>query len=213
MTDKERKAIAEIFRKIKPNSPLSLVEAQPAVKYLVRLKGFSKVEDDVLHFFEHHFDWFCDKRKVFAKASDDEVLRQVRNLFRAYKGYQEKKEKVEEAKRVLSLSYLTNKRGERIPEDKIHCTKLKTFDKTQYAVDRERTEAKKELKFLRWLSTGWRAKDAVYQMMFRRQISRLKRIVDHQDDPDAKAEDLWRASDEVMKAIKEALQKKRTPKK
>ena len=70
MTDKERKTIAEIFRKIRPNAKLTFAERELAVRFLLRLKGFKKVENDVLRFFAHCFKWFCDKEERFAELPD-----------------------------------------------------------------------------------------------------------------------------------------------
>jgi len=82
MTDKE---IAEIFRKLSRKENISEEEAQPVVNYLAYPSAFP---EDVEEFFNDCFKWFYKKEKTFAKASDDEVIRQVRNRFRAYVGYE-----------------------------------------------------------------------------------------------------------------------------
>jgi len=202
MTDKERKAIADIFRRIRPNSRLSLIEARPAVKYLLRLKGFSKTEEDVVRFFGHHFNWFCKKKAVFARASDEEVLRQVRNLFRAYMGYRNKSE-AENEEGVLSFSDLD--------EGRIKCTKPETLDETDYQVARERTEAKGELKPLQRLVRRLkREKDEVSIKVLEYPY---RREVDRQNDPALRQEDEWKLKDAINSAIEKAHRKKSTPKK
>lgn len=64
-----RNEIAEVFRKFSRSESLSSAEARPAVLFLLRLKGFSKVEDDVWSFFADCFLWFADKEPVFAEAT------------------------------------------------------------------------------------------------------------------------------------------------
>lgn len=62
--------IAEVFRKFSRSESLSAFEARPAVFYLLRLKGFSKVEDDCWLFFADCFTWLADKEPVFAEAAE-----------------------------------------------------------------------------------------------------------------------------------------------
>jgi hypothetical protein len=59
-----------VFRAFSRNESLSSAQARPAVKYLLCLKGFSKVEDDVWSFFADCIAWFYDKRTVFAEAAE-----------------------------------------------------------------------------------------------------------------------------------------------
>ena len=80
MTDKE---IAEIFRKLSRKENLSKKELEPGVNYFAP----PAFPEDVEEFFNDCFAWFYKKMKLFAEASDVEVIGRVRSRLRAYLGY------------------------------------------------------------------------------------------------------------------------------
>jgi len=83
LTENERKEIAEIFRKLSRKENLSEKELKPGVNDLANLYGFP---EDAEEFFNDCAPWFYKKEKMFAGASDGEVIRKVRNRFRGYLG-------------------------------------------------------------------------------------------------------------------------------
>lgn len=87
-----RIAAASVFRAFSRKENLSSADAQPAVLFLTCLRGFDKVEDDCWSFFAACFTWFLNKRKVFTKANDAEILRLVANRFEAHLGDEERAE-------------------------------------------------------------------------------------------------------------------------
>lgn len=83
--------IAQVFRKFSAGESPSMEDLQLAVKYLLRLKGFSKTEEDVWNFFGDCYTWFRKKETLYAAAGDDEVVSRVAYRFKRWTEDQRKR--------------------------------------------------------------------------------------------------------------------------
>jgi hypothetical protein len=94
MTATDAKIIADILWRFFRHDNPTCEEAEPAVKFLARLKGFPKDEADVLLFLNCDlYDWYKKKEEELSGQPDEYVIKQVGRHFRDVIKARKKKER------------------------------------------------------------------------------------------------------------------------
>ncbi len=180
---------AGFFRKLSRNENPSATEAQPALLFLLLLLGFEKTEDDCWEFLADCLNWFRDKKGTFEVSEDNEILRLVRNRFKAYI--------LDRAKALQSKEgqpWRTEQLGDSGEDKGITIDYKRLKRESKVALEQSRKET---LKAGRWLRRLQRKHPWLAEYFHRR----LKQEVEYQHNPKLRQKVEQRLADRAVRSI------------